>query len=207
MVKSDDIIKGYEFEKDRYVTITEEELDKIKSKKDKTIHIEHFAKMSDIDSIYFQKNYYLVPEVGAEKAYELLRQALLSKKEVAIAKTVLGTNEELMVLYPTKECIIAKILFYQEEIQKIPKSQAKVDISKPELEMAKSLIDSMTKKFDINLYHDEYQQKLREAITTKISGNEIIAADTSTPNNIINIMDALQKSVEMAKGNNKTGIA
>ena len=205
-VKSEDIIKGYEFEKDRYVTITEEELDKIKTKKDKTIHIEHFAKMSDIDSIYFQKNYYLVPEVGAEKAYEILRQALFSKKEVAIAKTVLGTNEELMVLYPTKECIIAKVLFYQEEIQELPKSLAKVDISKPELDMAKSLIDSMTQKFDITLYHDEYQQKLREAITTKISGNEIIAADTSAPNNIINIMDALQKSVEMAK-NNKTGIA
>jgi len=198
-IKNEDIIKGYEYEKGRYVTFTPDELEKIKSKKDKTIHIIHFAKMSEIDSLYFQKNYYLVPDAGADKAYELLRQALFSKKEVAIAKTVIGTNEELVVLYPTKECLIAKVLYYQEEIQEIPKSQVKVDISKPELDMAKSLIDTMTKKFDIAAYHDEYQEKLRQSITTKINGNEIVASDTSTPNNIIDLMEALQKSVDIAK--------
>lgn len=198
-IKNEDIIKGYEYEKGHYVTFTPDELEKIKSKKDKTIHIIHFAKMSEIDSLYFQKNFYLVPDIGADKAYELLRQALLSKKEVAIAKTVIGTNEELVVLYPTKECLIAKVLYYQEEIQEIPKSQIKVDISKQELDMAKSLIDTMTQKFDITAYHDEYQEKLRQAITTKINGNEIVASDTSTPNNIIDLMEALQKSVDIAK--------
>lgn len=197
-VGSDDIIKGYEYEKGHYVTFTSDELEKIKTKKDKTIHVEHFAKMSEIDTLYFQKDYYLVPEPGADKAYELLRQALLSKKEVAVAKTVIGTSEELMVVYPTKECMIAKILYYQEEIQEMPKSQIKVDVAKTELDMAKVLIESMTKKFDISAYHDEYQQRLREAITTKINGNEIVAADTSAPNNIINLMEALQKSVDIA---------
>jgi DNA end-binding protein Ku len=198
-VGSDDIIKGYEYEKDRYVTFTQDELEKIKTKKDKTIHIEHFAKMSEIDSLYFQKDYYLVPEPGADKPYELLRQALMSKKEVAIAKTVIGTNEELMVLYPTKECLIGKILYYQEEIQEMPKSQIKVELSKAEVDMAKTLIDSMTQNFDIAAYHDEYQEKLRNAITTKINGNEIVAADTGMPNNIIDLMEALQKSVDIAK--------
>ena len=198
-VGTDDIIKGYEYEKGHYVTFTTDELEKIKTKKDKTIHVEHFAKMTEIDTLYFQKDYYLVPEPGAEKPYELLRQALLSKKEVAVAKTVIGTNEELMVVYPTKECMIAKILYYQEEIQELPKSQIKVDLTKSELDMAKMLIETMTQKFDIAAYHDEYQQRLREAITTKINGNEIVAADTSTPNNIINLMEALQKSVDIAK--------
>lgn len=198
-VGTDDIIKGYEYEKGHYVTFTQDELEKIKTKKDKTIHIEHFAKMSEIDSLYFQKDYYLAPEPGADKPYELLRQALMSKKEVAIAKTVIGTNEELMVLYPTKECLIGKILYYQEEIQEMPKSQIKVDLAKEEVEMAKALIDSMTKKFDIAAYHDEYQERLREAITTKINGKEIVATDTSAPNNIIDLMEALQKSVDIAK--------
>lgn len=198
-VTNDDIIKGYEYEKGHYVTFTQDELEKIKTKKDKTIHIEHFAKMSEIDSIYFQKDYYLIPEPGADKPFELLRQALLSKKEVAVAKTVIGTNEELLVLYPTKECLIGKILYYQEEIQEIPKSQIKVDLSKSELDMAKTLIDSMTQKFDIAAYHDEYQEKVREAITTKINGKEIVAVDNSTPNNIIDLMEALQKSVDIAK--------
>lgn len=196
-VKNSDIIKGYEFEKGKYVTISEDELEKIKTKKDKTIHIEHFAKMSEVDQIYYEKNYYLVPEAGTEKAYELLRQAMLSQKEVAIAKTVTGTTEQLLVLYPTKETIIAKTLFYQEEIQELPKSQAKVQLDKSELEMAKTLITSMTQKFDVSAYHDEYQERLREAITKKIQGQEIVNVDSGAPANVIDLMDALKKSVEM----------
>ena len=206
-IKNEDIIKGFEYEKGRYVTFTSDELERIKSKKDKTIHIEHFAKMSEIDNILFDKDYYLVAEPGAEKAYELLRQSLLSKKEVGVAKTVLGTNENLLVLYPTKECIIAKILFYQEEIQEIPKSQAKIELSKQELDMAKTLIESMTKKFDISAYQDEYQKKLRDAITNKINGNEIVSADTEISNNIIYLMDALKKSVEIATQHKQAGTA
>lgn len=198
-VKNDDIVKGYEFEKGKYVTITEEELEKIKTKKDKTIHIEHFAKMNDIDPIYYEKNYYVVPDSGAEKAFEILRQAMMAKKEVAIAKTVIGTNEQLLVLYPTKETIIAKTLFYQEEIQELPKSQVKVKLDKSELEMAKTLITAMTKDFDISAYHDEYQLRLKEAIETKIKGQEIVNTDHAAPYQIIDLMEALQKTVEMSQ--------
>ncbi len=202
-VKSDGIIKGYEFEKGKYVTITDEELEKIKTKKDKTIHIEHFAKMKDIDPIFYEKNYYVVPEAGADKAFELLRQAMLSKKEVAIAKTVMGTTEQLLVLYPTQDTIIAKTLFYQEEIQEIPKSQAKVQLDKAEVEMAKSLIDTMTKDFDISAYYDEYQARLKDAIEKKISGQEIVNVDSSAPDNIIDLMDALKGTIEMKKTGTK----
>lgn len=163
--------------------------------------------MYEIDNVLFDKNYYIVPEPGAEKPYELSRQSLLSKKEVAIAKNVLDTNEDFIVLYPTIECIIAKILFYQEEIQEMPKSQAKIELSNQELNIAKTLIESMTQKFDISAYHDVYQEKLRDAIITKINGNEIVAAEPDTPNNIINLMETLQKSVEIAKRNNNKGIA
>lgn len=204
-VKTEDIIKGYEFEKGKYVTVTEEELEKIKTKKDKTIHILHFSKMTDIDQIFYEKNYYAIPEAGAEKPYELLRQAMLSQKEVAIAKTVIGTHEQLLVLYPTKETIIAKTLFYQEEIQEIPKSQAKVSIEKKELDMAKMLINSMTDKFDISSYHDEYQQRLREAIQKKIQGQEIVSSENNVSNNVIDFMEALQKTLDMA--NSKKGTA
>lgn len=203
-VKNEDIIKGYEFEKGRYVTITEDELEKIKTKKDKTIHIEHFAKMPEVDQIYYEKNYYLVPEAGAEKAFELLRQAMLCKKEIAIAKTVIGQNEQLLVLYPTKETIIAKTLFYEEEIQELPKSQAKIQVDKSELEMAKTMIATMTEKFDISAYHDEYQKRLKEAIEQKIKGQEIVRVDTSAPTNVIDIMDALKKTVEMAQNHRGT---
>lgn len=206
-IKNDDIIKGYEFEKGRYITFTQDELEKLKTEKDNTLHIEHTAKMADIDSIFFDKNYYLIPEPGAEKSYELFRQALLSQKLVAVARTVLGTKQELLVLYPTKECIIAKILFYEEEIQALPKPIPKVEIKKDELDLAKLMVKSLERKFDIAAYHDEYQQRLREAITTKINGQEIVAIDNTRPNNIINIMDAMKQVVEMSKNtqNNKAG--
>ncbi|WP_143322480.1 Ku protein [Clostridium sp. HBUAS56010] len=200
-VDSSGIIKGYEYEKGKYVTFTEDELERIKTKKDKTIHIEHFAKLSDVDQIFYEKNYYIVPEPGAEKACELLRQAMLSQKKVGIAKTVIGATENLMVLYPTKECIIAKTLYYQAEIQAVPVTVTKADVTKPEVDMAKTMIESMTKSFDPSLYHDEYQERLRQAIESKINGKEIVNADTGSQNNIIDLMEAMKKTVEMAKGN------
>lgn len=116
-------------------------------------------------------------------------------------------NEDLLVVYPTKECLIAKVLFYQEEIQEMPKPQARVEVSKQELDMAKALIESMTKTFDISAYHDEYQEKLQKAIMTKIDGNEIVAADTGRQENIIDLMEALQRSVELAENGKKAGSA
>lgn len=198
-VSGDSIIKGYEYEKDKYVTFTEDELEKIKNKKDKTIHILHFTKLADVDQIFYEKNYYVIPEPGAEKACELLKQAMLSQKKVAIAKTVIGTTENLIVLYPTKDGIIAKTLFYQNEIQAIPIATTKPEVSKPEIDMAKAMIDSMTKEFEPSQYHDEYQERLRDAIETKIAGKQIISSDTSTPTNVIDIMEAMKKTVEMAK--------
>ena len=136
-----DIIKGYEYEKGKYVVMTDEDLEKIKTKKDKTIHIIQFARMAEVNMIYYEKDYYAVPDTGAEKAYELLRQALLSQKKVAIAKTVMGTNEKLLVLYPTREGIIVKTLFYYDEIAAMPKTVPKMKLDENELNMAKMLIE------------------------------------------------------------------
>jgi DNA end-binding protein Ku len=198
-VSTDGIVKGYEYEKDRYVTFTEDELEKIKTKKDKTIHILHFAKLSDVDQIFYEKNYYVVPDPGAEKALELLRQSMLSLKKVAIAKTVIGTTENLIVLYPTKEGMIAKTLFYQTEIQSIPVATTKPNVEKAELEMAKTMIDTMTSEFEPEKYNDEYQERLRAAIETKIAGKEIVSADTDRPDNVIDLMEAMKRTVEMSQ--------
>jgi len=197
-IKNSDIIKGYEYEKGKYVTISNDELERIKSKKDKTIHIVHFAKMSEIDSLLFDRDYYTVPEPGGEKAFELLRQAMLSLKKVAIAKTVMGTKEELLALYPTKNDIIAKVLYFHDEVQPVPSIQ-KSQVAKSELEMAKNLINSMTKPFHHDEFVDEYQEKLKEAIQTKIEGQEVVTADEERPATAIDLMTALQKSLEMTQ--------
>lgn len=198
-VSSSDIIKGYEYEKNKYVVMTDEELERIKTKKDKTIHILQFAKMSEVNMIYYEKDYYAIPDAGAEKAYELLRQSLLSQKKVAIAKTVMGTNEKLLVLYPTKDGIIVKTLYYYDEIVAMPKSVPKMKLDENELNMAKLLIENMTRPFVAEEFQDEYQARLREAIMKKIQGQEIVAVDTSGPSNVIDLMEALQKSLELSK--------
>ncbi len=200
-VSQSDIIRGYEYEKDKYVVMTDDELERIKTKKDKTIHILQFAKMSEVDMIYYEKDYYAIPDAGAEKAYELLRQAMLAEKKVAIAKTVMGTNEKLLVLYPMKDGMIVKTLFYEDEIAAAPKQIPKMKLDEKELSMAKLLIGNMTQPFEAAAFRDEYQARLREAIMKKIQGQEIVTADIGTPDNIIDLMEALQRSVEMTKEN------
>ena len=193
------IIKGYEYEKGKYVVMTDEDLEKIKTKKDKTIHIIQFARMAEVNMIYYEKDYYAVPDTGAEKAYELLRQALLSQKKVAIAKTVMGTNEKLLVLYPTREGIIVKTLFYYDEIAAMPKTVPKMKLDENELNMAKMLIENMTKPFVAEEYQDEYQARLREAIMKRIQGQDIVAVDTAASSNVIDLMEALKKSLELSE--------
>lgn len=205
-VKADEIIKGYEYEEGKYVVMTQDELDKIKTKKDKTIHIIQFVNLPEIDPIYYEKNYYAIPEAGAEKAFELLRTVMLSEGKVALAKTVIGTKENLIVLYPTEEGMIAKTLFYQDEIVPVPKNLPKVELSEAEISMAKTLLNSLTKPFDASAYKDEYQERLRNAIMQKIRGEDIVAVDNSEPNNVIDLMEALQRTIDMSN-KQKTGTA
>ena len=118
---------------------------------------------------------------------------------MAIAKTVMGINEKLLVLYPLKDGMIVKTLFYHDEIAAVPKQIPKMKLSEQELEMAKMLIQNMTQPFDAESYRDEYQARLREAIMKKIQGQEIVTADTFGPDNVIDLMEALQKSLEQTK--------
>ena len=206
-VTSNDIIKGYEYEKDKYVIMSEDELEKIKTKKDKTIHIVQFAKLSEVDQLYYEKNYYGIPDAGAEKAFELLRQSMLAQQKVAIAKTVIGTRENLLVLYPTENGMIVKTLFYHDEIIVPPKQRPYREVDQNELMMANMLIENLTKPFVATNFRDEYQARLREAIMTKIQGKEIVAVDTDQGNNVIDLMEALQKSLELTKYDKVTGTA
>lgn len=107
----------------------------------------------------------------------------------------------VFILSSSSSVKIAKILFYQSEIQAVPVATTKPEVSKPEVDMAKIIIDSMTSAFDPAIYHDEYQVKLRQAIERKIAGKEIVNVDNESPNNIIDLMEAMKKTVEMAKGN------
>lgn len=129
-------------------------------------------------------------------AFELLRAAMKQENKVAIAKNVMGNSETLLCIIPSEEGILVEKMFYSDEIKEIPKSYAKPDLNESELTMAKTLISSMVKPFEPELYKDEYQERLRKLIEDKISGKEIIAAKEDERGNVIDLMEALQRSIE-----------
>lgn len=198
-ITPDDIVKGYEYDKDHYVVVTDEEIEKIKTEKEKSIQILHFANLNQISPVYYEKTYQAVPEPGGEKAFELLRTALFDEQKIAIGKTVLGTKDTLMALIPREDGMLIATMFYEAEVKELPKSFDRPEVSKQELDMAKALINSMDTPFDPSAYKDEYQIKLKELIEKKINGQEIIAAKNEAPGNIINLMDALKASIEQQK--------
>jgi len=202
-LSSKDIIKGYEYNEDHYVVVTEEDLEKIKTEKDKSIQILHFAQLNQISPIFYDKTYQAIPEAGGDKAFELLRSALMSEQKIAIGKTVMGTKETLAAIIPREDGILISTMFYEDDIKDLPKSYSKPEISEGELNMAKTLINSMDAPFNPLEYKDEYQIRLRELIETKIAGKEIIASKAEAPNNIINLMDALKASIEENEGKDK----
>lgn len=203
-IAAGDIVKGFEYDKDKYVVVTDEEIEKIKTEKEKSIQILHFAQLNQISPVYYDKTYQAIPEAGGEKAFELFRAALMAEQKIAIGKTVMGTKDTLMAIIPREDGVLISTMFYADEIRELQKSHAKPQVSEAELNMAKTLINSMDTPFDPAKYKDEYQTRLRELIETKISGKEVVAPEPEGPGKVIDLMDALKASVEKAKSERET---
>lgn len=201
---SEDIVKGFEYEKDQYVVITDEEIEKIKTEKEKSIQILHFAQLNQISPVYYDKTYQAAPEVGGEKAFELLRSALMAEQKIAIGKTVMGAKDTLMAIIPREDGILISTMFYADDIRGLQKQYAKPEVSEQELNMAKMLINSMDTPFDSAKYKDEYKAKLHELIETKISGKEIVAAEPESRGKVIDLMEALKASVKNVQKDKET---
>lgn len=196
-----DIVKGFEYEKGKYVTLTDDDFEKAKSEKDRTIHILHFTDLQNIPPIYFEKTYHAIPEQGSDKAFELLRRAMKEEGKIAVAKTVMGTKEKLLALLPTEDGILIETLFFAEEVKEAPKELAHPELKKAELTMAKSLVKAMVQPFDPEQYQDEYKSKLWAIINRKIQGKEIISSPDTVQVNVIDIMEALKQSLAKVKSN------
>ncbi|QHQ63337.1 Ku protein [Anaerocolumna sedimenticola] len=198
-IKAEDIVKGYEYDDDKYVVITDSEIEKIKTEKEKSIQILHFAQLNQISPVYYDKTYQAAPEAGGEKAFELLRAALMAEQKIAIGKAVMGTRDTLMAIIPREDGILISTMYYADEIKELQKQYTKPQVADQELNMAKMLINSMDTPFDPAKYKDEYQIKLRALIETKISGKEVVAAEPEKDGKVIDLMEALKASVEKAK--------
>lgn len=166
-IHNEDIVKGYRYAEDKYVILEQSDIESITSDKDRMLSIEYFCKPKEISNLLIDKSYYLIPEMESEIAYELLRKAMITNKVVAVTEIVLGTKQELVALFPDKHCIIATILFFENEINELPLI-IKHKTDKQQLEnLKKDIIDS-TKEFNWKSHYDKYQLKLRKLIFDKI---------------------------------------
>lgn len=197
-VKQEDIVKGFEYEDGKYVIFEDKDFEKIKSKKDKNITIEKFVNLSEVDPLYFDKPYYVVP-TGAEKAFAVLLSAMEQEGKAAIAKTVLGTKETLILIRAKDGQMLLNTLFFEEEVTKNPAKEITEKGNAAELKMAKAIIEGMTGEFNPEEYRDEYRQKVQEAIERKIAGKEIVAPKEKSIGTVANLMDALTKSLELTQ--------
>lgn len=193
-LKEKDIIKGYEYEDNKYITFSKEELDKLKPEQDKEIDIVSFVPLSEIDPMYFEKSYILETE-GKGKAYNLFCEALKRSKLVAVAKTVIGSKFYYCILRFFEKRIIMTTLYFEEEVM-INEKNTKNEVDEKELNMAIKLIENLKGKFEPQKYKDEYQDNIRNAIDDKIDGKKITKSKKKNKKQITDLMEALEKSLK-----------
>jgi DNA end-binding protein Ku len=203
----DDIVKGYEISPDRYVVVTSEELEALDPKKTRTIDIEEFVDLEDIDPLYYDHPYYLLPGQGAAKPYKLLADAMKDAGKVAIARVVIRTKEQLVAIRPLGDVLAMATMNFADEVvdpdsfDEAPGED--VDTTKRELDMARQLIESLTADFDPEKYHDEYREAVLEMIERKADGEEIVIQPAEEPEKVPDLMAALEASLAKAKPKSK----
>lgn len=172
-VSQTDIVKGYEFERGRFIVIEDEDFKRASPKKTKTIEIMGFVAVDEIDAIYFEKPYYLEPDRGADKAYMLIREALQKSAKVGIAKYVIRNREQLGVIKPMGDILVLAQMRFASEIRDSKELRVPdIDINEREMDMAIALIEQLTETFDPEKYHDTYSDELLRVIHDKVEGKE-----------------------------------
>lgn len=211
-VKPEDIIKGYRYGEDQYVIFEDKDFEALKTEKDKNITIEAFVNLDEIDPIYYDKPYFVLP-AGGEKAFALLANAMEKEGKVGIARAVFHQKETLSAIRVRDGRMILNTLFFAEEIKAFPGEKVERKSEEKELSLAISIIENMSEPFDPKKYQDEYAGKLRAAIEAKIAGKQIRSVKKQAGPAVLDLMEALRQSLDMTKrplpeaGKKKTGKA
>ena len=202
-VAYEEIVKGYEIGPDQYVAISPEELEALDPKATRSIDIEDFVDLDQIDPLYYERAYYLVPDKGGTKAYSLLLEAMKQSGMVAIARLVLRTKQYLVALRPLDDALVIETLYYADEVvdpDELEGLPHDVEISDRELKIARQLIESLATEFEPERYRDEYREKVLELIEKKAEGQEIVLQPAAEePAKVVDLMAALEASLAAVK--------
>lgn len=207
-VTNEEIVKAYEYAKNKFVILDEEELEKLKKEnEDKAVEIIDFVKLEEIDPIYFERSYFIAPDNGGGKAYSLLRSALEESGKIGVAKIIIRSKEQLAIVRVYKDTLVMETIHFPDEVrnvQEVPNVPAKQEVVKKELETALMLVDQLTTTFEPEKYSDEYRTALMELIEEKKSGESTVTVTEKQPaatsgSNVTDLMSALQASLDKTK--------
>jgi DNA end-binding protein Ku len=202
-VDPDDVVRGFEIEKGRYVPIEDEDLDRLDIELTHSIDICDFVDLDDIDPIYFRKAYYLLPEDGAEKPYRLLVRALEETGKVGVAKVVIRNKQHLAALRPYDGVLLLETMYYADEVRKPERVNGKARLQKAEVEMAKSLVENLSDSFKPEKYDDTYRKELLDLIKAKAKGRKLPEPAQEEEAEVVDLMEALRESVKETKRKSK----
>jgi DNA end-binding protein Ku len=206
-----EIERGYEYEKGSYVTLSDDDFQRVNPEATQSVEIVQFVELSEINPMYFDKPYYLEPEKRGRHAYALLREALRKENKVGIARVVIRSREHLAALKPNGDALVLELMHFADEIvdQTTLEFPSQEKPSDSEMKVAKMLIDTMSEPFDAERFHDKYREEVLAMIEARAAGKEAPKAKTKAPvrDNVVNLMDVLQKSLEASKKQRGNGRA
>lgn len=199
-VEWEEIVRGFEYEPDRFVILDENDMKAVHKERSHTIDIMDFVELAEIDPVFYDKTYYLSPETSGSKAYQLLQTAMLQTGKIAIAKTVLRNAETLACLRVYGDVLIVETLFWPDEVRptnELPNISSESSVTDQELQMATTLINQLVKSFSPEKYVDERRQEVMNLIHAKVANEETIAVydGGKQPEKIVDLMQALQESI------------
>lgn len=203
----EEISRGYEYERGHFVVLTEEEIEAAAGEKERLIEIEDFVNLEEIDPIYYQKSYYLAPEATGKRPYALLRDVMGQTGKIAVATITLRTKETPAVVRIYNNALTLSTMYYPEEIRPVgdlPDLPLEVEIREREFAVARELVESLTVTFNPAKYRDRYREKLLELIEAKVEGKEIAVAPSPAREKVVDLLEALQASVEKARKKEKS---
>jgi DNA end-binding protein Ku len=199
-VPQTDIVKGYEYAKDRYVVLEKEDFEELPISTNKLVEILDFVNLEEIDPVYFDSSYYLEPDKGGEKAYRLLLEAMKSKERIAIAKVTLRSKESLAaVRCYSDRVLVMETMYYPNEVRatdELVNTLSDPVVQERELQLAVDIIDNLSIEFDPDRYRDEYRAALEEVIESKLEGREVTHAPERAKAPVVDLLEALERSLE-----------
>src|SRR6202165_6093349 len=195
-----EIVKGYEYEKDRYVVIEDEEIKRMAPSSAKVMEILEFVKNTEVDPIYFESSFYMAPDEAGQKPYALLYDTLKKTGYVGVAKVAMHNREHIVIFRPGATGLLMHTMYYTHEIRKVEEFRTDTTVvSERETALAQMLVETLAAPFQPDKYKDGYRENLQAMIDAKIKGQEVVAPPTHEPAKVIDIMEALKQSLAIAK--------